>query len=86
MSLNYIHLAFVQNLRGFTGIVFELCLSNLCRWDESKTDRDELSSYDAMLAAQDFTQLYKLRRPKSMYFQAHRFRKLIWCTSELMYI
>ncbi|KAF2620296.1 hypothetical protein F2Q68_00041310 [Brassica cretica] len=41
--------------------------------DGDETDRDEFSSYDAMLAALDFTQRYKLRRPE-MYFQAHRFK------------
>ena len=42
--------------------------------DGDETDRDEFSSYDAMLAALDFTQRYKLRRPENMYFQAHRFK------------
>ncbi|WZZ54585.1 hypothetical protein YC2023_054692 [Brassica napus] len=52
----------------------------LAKWDEGETDIDEFSSYDDMLAAQDFTQRYKLRRPENMYFQAHRFRKPIRCT------
>ncbi|KAL0786753.1 hypothetical protein Bca101_002999 [Brassica carinata] len=46
----------------------------LRKMNSHETDRDEFSSYDAMLAALDFTQRYKLRRPENMYFQAHRFK------------